>query len=390
MGAELAPGGGSSSGSGSGAALPDTVAPRLPVTPDGAMELRALDEELAQARHAETKLALLLERAAIRQRLEDYLEARELSAAWVADAPGSLAAWTARARVLSRIHDLTGARDALERVKHAARDPSDWEDLAAAIADLAGEHARAAELRERAARAWPTPVRLTLWAGSLARLGRTDEALAVMPRAAAALRGPPAKLVAWLLFQWALLHEQRGEPAAARRLLEEARRRLPGHVEVAVHLAEALRATGGDATSLATAAAAADPDPYPDLLALAGRLPEARAGWERYVAALPAAFADHAARFYLGAGADPRRALALARTSLAHRPTAEARALAIEAALAAGEPAVACELATPLAEGTRPHQLLAWRAFTACGDREAARRIATHLGIPPEEGRSRL
>lgn len=353
----------------------------LPVTPDGAMELRALDEELAGARHHETKLALLLERAAIRQRLEDYLEARELSAAWVADAPGSRAAWTARARVLSRVHDLPGARDALERVKQAAPDPSDWEDLDASIADLAGEHARAAELRERAARVWPTPVRLTLWAGSLGRLGRLDEALAVMPRAAAALRGPPAKLVAWLLFQWALLYEQRGEPAAARRLLEEARRRLPGHVEVAVHLAEAIRATGGDPAAFAAAAAASDP--YPDLLALAGKLPEARAGWERYAAALPAAFADHAARFYLGAGADPRRALELARTSLAHRPTAEARALAAEAALAAGDAADACALAPPLAEGTRPHQLVAWRAYAACGDLAAARRLAARLGIEP-------
>lgn len=359
----------------------DALLPELPVTPDGAMELRALDEEIARARHPETKIALLLERAAIRQRLEDYVEANARSAAWVKEAPATLAAWKLRTRALARIHELAEARAALERVKHLTRDPSDWEDLAATLDDLAGDHARAAAHRERAARAWPNPIHLTLWAGSLAQLGRVDEALAVMPQAAAAIRGGPAKLVAWMLFQWARLHEQRGEPAAARRLLEEARRRLPGHVEVAVHLAEAIRATGGDPSALVAAAVAADPDPYPDLLALAGKLAEARAGWERYVAALPAAFADHAARFYLGAGADPRRALALARANLEHRPTVEARALAVEAALAAGEPAPACELATPLADGTRPHQFLAWRAFTACGDREAARRIASHLGI---------
>ena len=371
----------SGSGAGAGSSAPASDAPRLalPVTPDGAMELRALDEEIAQARHPEPKIALLLERAAIRQRLEDYQEATERSAAWVKGAPASLAAWKTRTRALGRVHQLAAARAALEQVKRLTRDPSDWEDLAATLDELAGDPARAAAYRERTARAWPNPVHLTLWAGSLGQLGRVDEALAVMPKAVAALRGSPAKLVAWMLFQWARLHEQRGEPAAARRLLEEARRRLPGHVEVAVHLAEAIRATGGDASALVAAAAASDP--YPDLLALAGKPAEARAGWERYVAALPEAFADHAARFYLKAGADPRRALALARANLEHRPTEEARALAVEAALAAGEPAPACELARPLADGTRPHQFLAWRAFTACGDREAARRIAARLGI---------
>jgi hypothetical protein len=40
-----------------------------------------------------------------------------------------------------------------------------------------------------------------------------------------------------------------------------------------------------------------------------------------------AAFLDHAARFWLGPGADPMRAAGLAEENAALRPTAEARAL---------------------------------------------------------------
>ncbi|HSK02112.1 MAG TPA: tetratricopeptide repeat protein [Kofleriaceae bacterium] len=359
------------------------ILPSLPRSPDGAMEQRALDEQLHRARHPAERIPLLLERAAIRQRLEDYVDADARSAAWVAEAPASLDAWKLRARVLARLHRLADARAAVDRVRQLAREPDDWEELAATLDDAAGDHARAAAYRERAARQWPDPVRLTAWAASLTRLGRVDEALAVMPRAAAAIRQPPAAQVAWILLQWARLHERRGEPAAARQLLEAAHARMPGHVEVTVHLAEAIRATGGDPSALVAAALAAAPPaaPHPDLLALAGRLDEARAAWERHVAALPEAFADHAARFYLGAGADPRRALALARANLAHRPSDDARALAVEAALGAGEAALACELARPLAAGTRPRQFLAWQAFTACEDRGAARDLAARLGL---------
>ncbi len=358
-----------------------TVVPPLPRSPDGALELRALDEQIARAAHPGQKIPLLLERAAIRQRLEDHVDASARSAAWVEEAPASLEAWQLRARVLTRVHKLAEARAALAQVRRLARDPGDWEELAAALDDAAGDHARAAAYRERAAKAWPSSIRLTAWAASLGQLGRVDEALAVMPRAAAAIRHHPAAILAWILFQWARLYEQRGELAAARQLLEAARARLPGHVEVTVHLAEAIRATGGDPSALVASALAAEPS-HPELLALAGRTADARAAWERYVAALPEAFADHAARFYLRAGADPRRALALARASLEHRPGGEARALAVEAALEAGEPAAACELARPLAAGSRPRRFLAWRAFRACGDREAAGALAPSLGLP--------
>jgi len=102
---------------------------------------------------------------------------------------------------------------------------------------------------------------------------------------------------------------------------------------------------------------------------------------KRYVAALPRAFAEHAARFYLGPGRDPPRALALARLDLANRNTLEARALAVETAIAAHEPAAACELAPPLAGGTPAQQFMAWRAFSGCKRTDEAAALAARLGI---------
>src|SRR5262249_11985825 len=128
-------------------------------------------------------------------------------------------------------------------------------------------------------------------------------------------------------------------------------------------------------------------DHHPAVLELAaqlglGSVDDARAAWERYVTALPLAFADHAARFYLGIGRDPQRALALAKTNFANRPSTEARALLVKAALAAGATVDACTAATPLANApTRAARFQAWLALGACGRRDEAAQVAAVLGL---------
>jgi hypothetical protein len=130
-------------------------------------------------------------------------------------------------------------------------------------------------------------------------------------------------------------------------------------------------------------------DRQPSLLDLAaqlgiGSVEEARAEWERYVTTLPKAFADHAARFYLGVGKNPQRALELARQNLANRDVPEARELVIQAALAAGDTATACEVAGPLIDAAlRAHRFAAWQAFSRCGRTDEANRLAKDLGITP-------
>src|SRR5262249_36762800 len=62
---------------------------------------------------------------------------------------------------------------------------------------------------------------------------------------------------------------------------------------------------------------------------------EAEARYAELLARHRAAFADHAARFWLGPGHDPERALALAQENAALRPTTDARLLYLRARVAA-------------------------------------------------------
>jgi hypothetical protein len=75
------------------------------------------------------------------------------------------------------------------------------------------------------------------------------------------------------------------------------------------------------------------------------RLAAAASGFEALLGRHELAFAEPAARFFLGSGKDPRRAFDLARTDLANRPTLRAFVLAHEAAQALGDAGKAARLA---------------------------------------------
>ena len=359
---------------------PVSVVPKLPKSRDGRVEMRELDGAIARGREPNVLVNLLLQRAAIRGGLGDLVRALELSKLWIETAPDDFGAWQARVTALSRVHQFAAASEALERARGLAPEPDAWREVAAVIDEATGQHVRAGVYRAEQAKLYPNPRSLTHHAVSLALDGKVEAAIAVIPQAAATVRDNPAALLAWLLVQWGKLYTQHGEHAAARRFYEDAHARLPASVEAAVLVAESIAATGGDARATVAEALAENPR-HPELLALAGKDAEAARAWEAHVKALPEAFADHAARFFLAAGKDPVRALALARLNVANRQTAEARALVVQAALAANQPAVACEVAPALARGTRAHQFLAWRAFGACGRKAEADELASRLGI---------
>jgi predicted Zn-dependent protease len=112
---------------------------------------------------------------------------------------------------------------------------------------------------------------------------------------------------------------------------------LPGYVKARVHLAEiyAGQDRAGEAeTLLRPALSSRDPEVQwrlADVLVADGRLEEAetqldaaRFRFDELLRTYPLAFADHAAEFYAGSGNDCRRALELARTNVANRPTRHA------------------------------------------------------------------
>jgi tetratricopeptide (TPR) repeat protein len=378
-------------GTGTPGSAASALVPHLPPSPDPLAELRAIDERIPrlreQPREVGTLVATLLERAAIHGELDDYQEALARSAKWIEDAPQDQAAWRAHVQVLARVHRFAEARTALEHVKRLANDPSEWQELAASLDEATGHLERSQPVRDELARLAPSTIHLVERAGGLAAAGKLDEALAIMPGAAAALHDNAPELMSWLLFQWGRLYEQKGEPAAARDFYAAAQDRLPTLEETA-HLAQAMAASGDLGGAKALVDAALVEHRHPELLGLAVQLghgelaAEAADAWERYLIAFPEAFADHAARFYVGPGANPSRALELARKNLANRDTREARALVVEAALAAGDPNEACAAAAPLATGGgRAERFSAWRALSACGRKAEADRLARELGI---------
>jgi tetratricopeptide (TPR) repeat protein len=150
---------------------------------------------------------------------------------------------------------------------------------------------------------------------------------------------------AWLSFargtMWA---EQAGDADRGARHLRRALDYLPQFVAANLHLAE-IEARRGDAAAASARLERVAERDDPEVLALLGRLhaasdpargaseiERARARFESLLARQPLAFADHAAEFYLGAGADPQRAWRLASANFAERKTPRARELLERAA----------------------------------------------------------
>jgi hypothetical protein len=134
---------------------------------------------------------------------------------------------------------------------------------------------------------------------------------------------------------------EQGDPHAARVWFAAAQHRVPAFVPALGHLAEVDAALGERPAAigrLRPLAACSDDPEYAALLAgllrEEGQTEESRQ-WSTRAATRydeltmrhPAAFADHAAEFWLTAGADAERALPLARQNLATRQTPRAYAL---------------------------------------------------------------
>ncbi len=143
--------------------------------------------------------------------------------------------------------------------------------------------------------------------------------------------------------------EQAGDPQRGALMYIEALRQVPSYVPASLHLAELEAARGDTVDAIARLERIVAISRDPESLALLGTLhrragaatlgareiEQARDRFENLLQRHPLAFADHAAEFFLGAGADPERALYWARINLLARETRRAYTLAIRAAQAA-------------------------------------------------------
>lgn len=383
-----------------GTAVTGTPRPPTPAelaTTSPALAVEELDNQIEGAeqlvgrapQRAGALCDLYLTRAHHLGRLADYDRALVAAQELVRAAPAQPDSWLTHAHVMTALHRFAEARADLARAAEHGAPATSLEGSLATLAEATGDPETALPIRQRAAIVHPATMLIAAEAAVLGDLGRHEEAARRFADALDAYRDVSPFVVAWLFFQEGLMWQRAGMQGHARVLFEAALVRLPNYAPVIAHLAE-LEATRGDparAVRLLEPLVQASDDPeYAGQLAAvhlaAGRtaaaeplIARARVGYEALLARHPAAFSDHAARFYLGPGHDFARAAQLAGANLALRQTADAYTLALETSAAAGDGAGACRLAEPaltLARVPVHLRILAAQALRECGQLERA------------------
>jgi tetratricopeptide (TPR) repeat protein len=304
-----------------------------PVTTSGVIALANLQAQIdgLEAQAAAGQLAaqqraslveLLILRGHVLGHIADYERAALLAERLVREAPSDHVAFLTRARARATLHCFA---EALADLNAAKRFGENWTVLdaeRATIFQALGRYDEAVVIRRSAVERRPDFAALGALAGLEAERGLLDAAEALFAQARRRYSDVSPFPIAMLDFQRGLMWFQHGDLTAARTWFEAARSRLPAYAPALGHLAEVDAAKGERAAAIAllrSLAASADDPEYAGLLAgalnEAGQEEEARvwraraaARYEELMARHPAAFADHAAEFWLSTGCDARRA----------------------------------------------------------------------------------
>ncbi|KFE68947.1 tetratricopeptide repeat protein [Hyalangium minutum] len=378
-----------------GGAGGDTAAlPPEPRTTDGALALHNFETQLAQAERrlaeqptAPDRLRAMMELRMVRAQflgvLADYDQSLELADRLVQAAPEDAQSYLKRANVRGRLHHFDEALADLAEAEHRGVKGLAIDEPRAAILQATGHASEAQKFHRAAAEARPSLETLAGLAGAMTEEGHFEEAAKLYAQARATYRDVSPFPVAWLEFQEGLLWESAGNLERAGQSWAAAHARLPVYAAAATHLAEVETAAGRTDKAIALLRPVVERSDDPESAAqLAGLLRQtgkeseaqqflarATAGFEHWTARHPLAFADHAARFYLGLGAAPQKALALAETNLASRRTAGALELYWDAVKAANAQAQGCKAVKALlASGEEQVPALEERARTVLAD----------------------
>jgi len=338
-------------------------------TTSGAIAIANLDHQIAQLGDQPGVEDLLLTRARFLGDHDALDRACRLAEPRIATAGERLR----RARARSAVHRFA---DALDDLAAAERGGGDADEIAAARAAIFVTLGRADEVipqLEAAVTRRPGFASLIALAGAYAAVGRIAEAdrWYVVALGALGARDTTSPFpYAWTYFvRGTMWSEHGGAPALGAALHARALGHLPAFAAASLHLAE-LEAARGDPLAAIRRLERAVAHDDPEALGLVGALhlrtgqpargqaELARAGarYEALLARHPLAFADHAAELYLGLGANPERAFALAEQNLAARQTERAFALAIAAARATSRAREADALQARLAQLRAPHR----------------------------------
>lgn len=388
------------------AATPTPSQPHAPMTQselattDGQIAVDNLSAALAgaevalrsnpQVAAAYSKVVQLLRmRGLFLGRLADYEQAAAVSAQQVKAVPKEAQTYQMRAAVRSTFHDFAGALADLDQSEKLGASAAANLEERAALLVATGRVDEALALLGKLSGPARDAMTQGAHASLLGELGQLDQAEAMFIEAQKLLPDVSPFPLAWVYFQQGLMWENAGRSGRARELYAAAAERVPGYAAATSHLAAMEAASGERDRAIERlreiVKTSDDPEHQAQLSALlkeSGHAVDAeelrRRAQERYAALLkryPAAFAAHAARFYLGVGAEAQSAVKWAEQNLKNVPTVEAHALAIEANLAARATARACALADQLTAKPRLSaraKVMAARAYVACGKQPAA------------------
>ena len=293
--------------------------------------------------------AQLIELVALRGhvlgRIADDEWAEELAEQLTRDAPGDGVAFLARARARATFHRFPDALADLDGARRLGAAPTVVDAERAVIFQAIGQYDQALTICREAVGRRADFDSLGALATLHAERGEIAAAERFFDESRDRYGGVSPFPLALLDFQRGLMWMVQGDLQRSHAWLGAAHRRLPAYAPAQGHLAEVEAALGKREAAVARllplTASSDDPDYAASLariLSELGRVEEAR-GWvakaaaryDELVARHPQAFADHAAEFWLEAGADPHRARSLARTNLEVRQTPRARALVARA-----------------------------------------------------------
>ena len=333
--------------------------PALPTT-DGAIavaNLRAQIDGLEQAisgGHGSSEsyvglIELITLRGLILGRIADYQEAAAMAEQLVRGAAPEGLAFVARARTRAGFHRFTDALADVDRADRLSVDAEITNRERAAIFQALGRYDEALAIREDAVGRRPCFDNVAALVGLHAERGEIEAAERMYVESRRRYRAVAPFPLALLDFQVGLMWMNEGRLDDARTSFDAARRRIPDYAPAQGHLAEVEAELGDIESALArlysVAVSSDDPDYAAQLARIlgdAGRGHESRqwrrvaaARYDELVASHPEAFADHAAEFWLAAGADPYKALSLARLNVEVRKTPRAYHLLAQAVAAA-------------------------------------------------------
>ena len=293
-------------------------------------------------------IELITLRGLILGQIADYQRAEEIAEQLVRDAATDGTAFAARARTLAVLHRFTEALDDIDRAERLSLDVEITNRERAAIFQALGRYDEALAIREEAADRRATFENAASLVGLYAERGQIDPAERMYAVSRRRYRGVSPFPLALLDFQLGLMWMSKGRLGDARKRFDAARRRVPAYAPAQGHLAEVEAELGEIESAVARlhslAASSDDPDYAAQLARIlgdAGRAHESRhwcrlaaARYDELVACHPEAFADHAAEFWLAAGANPTKALPLARMNVEVRKTPRAYWLLAQAVAA--------------------------------------------------------